>query len=352
MPIRSKVAALFLGLSAAATLARAQAKPPAAPAAKPPEVEAVALPGAPVGGVALDYIAIDRANGQLWVPAGGTGRLDAIDTRTRSVRAIENLPVREVERQGSKRTIGPSSASLGDGFVYFGNRADANVCAVETAAFKLAGCVKLPMSPDGVVYVAATHEVWVTAPRDKTVLILDVSTPGAPRLAAQLALEGEPEGYAVDGAHGVFFTNLEDRDRTLKIDIASRKVVADWPATCGSEGPRGLAIDPSAQLLVVACTDRMLVLDAGRDGRVLSSLATGGGLDNLDYLASRRLVYAAAGRAATITVARLDAKGQLAKVATRPTAAGARNAVAGDDGVAYVADGPEGRILIVDPAVR
>jgi hypothetical protein len=49
-------------------------------------------------------------------------------------------------------------------------------------------------------------------------------------------------------------------------------------------------------------------------------------------------------------VAHLDAKGALARTASIPTAKGARNAVVTDEGVAYVADGPEGKILVVKPA--
>ena len=31
--------------------------------------------------------------------------------------------------------------------------------------------------------------------------------------------DGEPEGYAVDAQRALFYTNLEDRDRTLAIDV-------------------------------------------------------------------------------------------------------------------------------------
>jgi hypothetical protein len=65
--------------------------------------------------------------------------------------------------------------------------------------------------------------------------------------------------------------------------------------------------------------------------------------------ASRALYVAAAG-AATLTVAHVDSMGILQRTASSATAKGARNAVATDEGVAYVADGPEGKILVVTPA--
>ena len=48
-------------------------------------------------------------------------------------------------------------------------------------------------------------------------------------------------------------------------------------------------------------------------------------------------------------MARLDEQGSLRPIAAGATAKGARNAVVTDDGTAYVADGPDGTILVVRP---
>ncbi|HKQ63245.1 MAG TPA: YncE family protein [Candidatus Polarisedimenticolaceae bacterium] len=309
----------------------------------------IALPGAPAEGVVLDYLAIDRVRHRVWVPAGGTGSVDVIDTRTQEIRRVDGFPTAEVERQGRKRRVGPSSATLGDGFVYVGNRGDSSVCAVDASTLARAGCVSLPTMPDGVAFVARTHEVWVTAPRDQTILVLDVTTAAAPKLAGSIKLEGQPEGYAVDDARGLFYTNLEDKDRTLRIDVTTRQVTARWLPACGEDGPRGLVLDPAGQRLIVACPDHVEVLDAAKDGAILSKLDTGAGVDNVDYLPQQRRLYVAAAGAATLTVAHLDDQGGLQRTATAVTAKGARNAVATDDGVAYVADGPAGKILVVTP---
>jgi hypothetical protein len=126
-------------------------------------------------------------------------------------------------------------------------------------------------------------------------------------------------------------------------------VTGTWKPACGEEGPRGLALETRTQLLMVACTDHVEVLAAGSDGRILSKIQTGAGVDNLDYLPAERSLYAAAAGAATLTLAHLDEQGALKLIASTPTAKGARNAVVTDDGVAYIADGPEGKILVVRP---
>ncbi len=137
--------------------------------------------------------------------------------------------------------------------------------------------------PDGLAYVASAKEVWVTTPRDKSLTVLDASVPGALTLKTKMTLEGEPEGYVVDEGRGIFYTNLEDKDKTLSIDIASHKITNTWNSSCGEDGPKGLALDRALDFLFVACADKVKVLDAGHDGKELSSLATGDGVDNIDY---------------------------------------------------------------------
>ena len=313
-------------------------------------VTALPLPGATPDGVMLDYLAVDRARHRVWVPAGGTGNTVVIDTKTQEIRRVEKFPTKEVERRGTKRMVGPSSAAVGDGVVYVGNRGDSSVCAVDATTLKRDGCVTLSGMPDGLAFVPSRKEVWATTPREQTITVLDVSTPAAPKLAGSIKLDGAPEGYAVDDGRGSFYTNLEDKDRTLRIDVSTRQVNATWMPTCGEDGPKGLAFEPQGRLLMVACSDHVEVLDANADGHILSKLATGEGVDNLDYLPERRLLYVAAGAAATLTVAHLDEKGVLKGTASAPTAKGARNAVVDEHGVAYVADGPEGKILVVRPA--
>ncbi|HEX4825386.1 MAG TPA: YncE family protein [Candidatus Polarisedimenticolaceae bacterium] len=320
------------------------------PAVASSELTLLALPGAPADGVMLDYLTVDRGRNRVWVPAGGTGNAVVIDTKTKDVRTVEKFATKEVERRGQKRMVGLSSATVGDGVVYVGNRADSSICAVDAKTLERRDCVTLTGSPDGLAYIARTKEVWVTTPHDQAIVVLDVSKPGTPKVSGTFKLEGDPEGYAVDDVHGLFYTNLEDKDRTLKIDVATRKVTATWMPACGEDGPKGLAIEPKGQLLMVACPEHVEVLDAGKDGAILSKLDTGEGVDNIDYLPAKRALYVAAGRAAKLTVARIDEKGVLQSAAMVTTATGARNAVVSEDGTAYVADGREGKILVVRPA--
>jgi hypothetical protein len=309
-----------------------------------PTVTAVALPGAN-GPASLDYIVYERATSRVWVPAGSTGSVDVFDVGSGRLTRIEGFKTAERERHGKKRIVGPSAASVGDGFVYVGNRATSEVCPIDVKTLAPGRCTTLPSPTDGVAYVASKKEVWVTTPKDRSLTVLDASKGGTLAQDVVIKVPGAPEGYAVDDARGVFFTNLEDVGRTLAIDVETRQIKATWNPSCGPDGPRGLALDSARRFLVVACTDHVQVLDVAHDGAPLGKLDTGAGVDNIDYVDGR--LYVAAGKAARLTVARLDDEGQLSVVSTATTSDGARNAVADASGNAYVTDSQGARLLIV-----
>jgi DNA-binding beta-propeller fold protein YncE len=124
-------------------------------------------------------------------------------------------------------------------------------------------------------------------------------------------------------------------------------VVATWKSGCGAEGPRGLALDAARRQLVVACAAGSLrVLDAGKDGALLGTLEVGAGVDNIDYLPATHRVYAAAGRAGTLTVAEVGAAGGLTRLWTATAAEGGRVVVVDARGGAWVADSKGGRIVV------
>lgn len=322
----------------------ALAKAPSASSAVAPR--AIALPGGEAG-VSMDYLACDRATGRVWVPAGNTGSVDVIEPSGDKVTRITGFPTAELERHGKKRVVGPSAATLGEGVAYIGSRGDSSICAVDTKTLQRGACVIIESMPDGLSFIASTKEVWATTPRDKSITILDVSNPSAPKVKTKLALEGEPEGYAVDDARGVYYTNLEDRDRTLAIDIKGRKVIATWNPHCGEDGPKGLALDLTLRFLLVACPDHVIALDAGHDGQLLSKIDTGDGVDNIDYLEPQHQLFVGAAKAAQLTIVGLDSVGALRSIAVIPTLAGARNAVVDALGNAYLTDSAGGRILAI-----
>lgn len=324
------------------------------------EVNRLPLPGSN-GLVTLDYFAYDHTSRRLWVPAANTGSVDVIDTTTDQIQRVEGFPVAQVELRGKSRSVGPSSVAIGDDVVYIGSRADSTICVIDARTLKRGNCIAfappsagMAAAPDGLIYIAATKELWATsgAPpigipaADRSIKILSASSRNNLTPAGKIPLPGSAEGYAVDNLHGRFYTNLEETGQTVAIDVRKRAVVSTW-RSC--DDPSGVAVDGKRGLVFVACSDHVIVLDTGHDGRVAGSIPTGAGVDNIDYAEDAGLLYAAAAEAAQLTVARIDDRGKPTSVAVVPTAKGARSVVAGATGYAYLIDPVGGSILKVKP---
>lgn len=318
------------------------------------------LPGAK-GLVTLDYFAYDPSTHRLWVPAANTGSVDVIDTTTDQIRRVEGFAVAQVVFKGKPRDMGPSSVALGEGVVYVGSRADSKICAIDSRTLKLGDCIAfappsagLAAAPDGLIYIGATHELWATsgAPpvgvpaADRSIKILSAVQPAHLTPAGKIPLSGSAEGYAIDNIHGRFYTNLEETGQTLALDVRKRAIISTW-RSC--DDPSGVAVDGKRGFVFVACSDHVVVLDTAHDGRQAGSIATGAGVDNIDYAETTGLLYVAAAEAAQLTVARVDDSGKPSLVAQIPTVKGTRSVVAGANGSAYLIDPIGGRILKVEP---
>jgi DNA-binding beta-propeller fold protein YncE len=325
------------------------------------KLKPINLPGAS-GVVRLDYFAYDRSTGKLWVPASNTASIDVIDENSDVVLQVTGFKTGEVELRGRKVTLGPTSVSIGDGVVYIGSRGDSSLCIIDAHSLQRGECLEAaPVSsgpaaaPDGVVYVAAARELWITtgAPplgissADKSLQIFDASDPRHLKRKTKIPLDGSAEGYAVDNQRGLFYTNLEETGQTIAIDVRSHKVIATWDP--GSRELQGLALDSPRNFLFVACGDHVVSIDAGHGGKVLDSVTTGPGLDNIDYSSDRKVLYAAASQVASLTVAEVDDNGKFHLKATVPTVKGARGVVAGKGETAYLIDPAQGRILKFTP---
>src|SRR5436190_9577339 len=316
------------------------------------ELKPISLPGAN-GAVALDYFAYDRATGKVWVPASNTGSVDMIDEKTDAISQLTGFSTGEIERRGRKITVGPTAASVGDGVIYIGNRGNGTLCVIDAKTLARAECVPVSVeravTPDGVVYVAATRELWITlrpkAGNDvaaKSIQVFDVSSPQDLKPKTKISLENLAEGYAVDNQRGVFYTNIEEAGKTVAIDVRSHKAVAEWKV---HDDLQGLALDSTRGFLFVACGDHVVSLDVGHGGRVIDSIVTGPGLDNIDFSSDQKLLYAAASVTATLSIVEVGDDGKFHLKALVPTVKGARGVVAGKGETGYLIDPAEGRIL-------
>ena len=331
--------ALSLGLGATAQSAAEQ---PNAPEQRENALKAVAvsLPGGQEG-TGFDDIVYAGALHQVIVPAAQTGRVYLIDPATWS---HESCAV----WQG--RT---TSADAGDGYVFAVDRSHPAVNVIDPKLHKVVASAPLEMEPDIVRYVPATHEVWVTEedPRKGQIEILTFSAHDNVRLSraarVKVAGGGGPESLAVDAVRSRVYTNREDQKVTVAIDIASRRIVAEWKnGTVGSSS--GLALDEAAGWLFVGSgAGGVATLDVAHDGRILGTLKVGKGTDLIGYSPSLQHVYLPDPKEGTLAIIGVSQGGEPRLLGTVETAKGSHAAAADNRGQVWVTDPHHGQLLVV-----
>src|SRR5207253_318486 len=176
-------------------------------------------------------------------------------------------------------------------------------------ALVLAATLKFPdVQPPVIMDYLATEgdRVWVPAGNTGNVYVVEkgqFKTIGgfATKKGRGDRLMGPSSVTVGDGA--VYVGNRGD-SRIWAIDPRTRKIVSNWDAGCGKEGPRGLALDAARGALMVACAvNGVNVLDT-KTGARKGHIDVGEGVDNIDYVASRTLLYASAGRSEKAVIAK------------------------------------------------
>ena len=288
----------------------------------PVKAVAVSLPGGEQG-IGFDDIVYAPALHQVIAPAAQTGRVYLIDPATLS---HESCAV----WQG--RT---TSADAGDGYVFATDRTHRAVNVIDPNLHKVIASATLEMEPDIVRYVPATHEVWVTEedPQKGQVEILAFSAGGKVLLshAADVKVAGGgPESLAVDPVRSRVYTNREDQKVTVAIDIASRRIVAEWKN--GTEGSSsGLALDETeAWLFVGSGAGGVAVIDVGHNGRILGTLRVGKGTDLIGYNPNLRHIYVPDPKEGKLAIIGLSPGGSPRLLGTVETAKGSHAAAAHD----------------------
>lgn len=282
------------------------------------------------------------------MPASDTGKVDVINEDSDTVSPVSGFRTGEVEAEGTKVRLGPTAISVGDGVVYIGNRGDCTLNIVDARTLDRGESVQFSpssqrLAPHAMVYVSATRELWVTTGPDKSIEVFDASEPTHLKWKMKIPLDGTTEGSAVSNQRGQFYTNIVETGQTVAIDLRSHKIVSKWDV--GSTDPKGIALDDGCGFLFVACGDHVVSLDLKHDGKLVDSVVTGAGVDDIDFSPDQNALYAAAAVTATLTIAEVSDDGKLHVKALAPTVKGARSVIATRNTVVYLIDPAQGRIL-------
>jgi len=306
---------------------------------------AIPIPGGEKG-VGFDDLRWSPALRRLIVPAAGTGSIVLWDPRELAQTQIAGLGDTE-EYQGG-HDAGVTSADEGRGFVFAADRSSRRLLVIDPKDGRVVSSARLGGSPDYARWVGPTGEIWVTEPDDERIEVFRLDgNPPKPVHEDFVAVKGGPESLVIDVARGRAYTHLW-KGKTVALTLKNRGVAATWPNGC--EGSRGIALDADRGFLFVGCAEGAgAVLDA-RDGRLLSKLRVGNGVDLVEYSPRLSHLYLAAGKSATLPILLVSATGALELVGEVPTVAGGHCVAADESGNAYVCDPKAGRVLVVrDP---
>lgn len=193
---------------------------------------------------------------------------------------------------------------------------------------------KLPVgeNPDAAIWDPATRRALVMNAESGSLSVIDVARAKVERtIVVKPALE-----YAALGGDGTLFVNDEDAIELDVVDLRASTVGMAVPLT-GCEGPTGLAYDAANGRLIAACANSKAAVVDARRRRLVGLVDIGRGPDAVILDAKRRLAFIPCGRDGVLDVLALDGPAGVRKVASVPTATGARTgALDPTDGAIYL----------------
>ncbi|MGH8396677.1 MAG: YncE family protein [Gammaproteobacteria bacterium] len=297
-------------------------------------------------GIGFDDIGYAAPLHSVMIPAGDTGNLVMIDPVTNTLTVIPGVATALVNTK--QRREGTSSAVYADGYLFASDHDPSEVVVINPRTGKVAGRFKLESGPDYVRYVARTHEIWVTEPGKQQIQVFKLAVNSKPMLTPKTAIHiaGGPESLEIDNRRNRAYSNLW-KSKTVEMDLSTHKVLAEWPNTCKSS--HGIAIDEVDDHVFVACGEGKVVTLAPDDqGKVLTSILAGAGIDSISYSPILHHLYVPGARAGTLTIFNVASSGILTSLAVYKTAERAHCVTDDNDGHVFVCDPRAGTILKID----
>ncbi|HQT44293.1 MAG TPA: YncE family protein [Halothiobacillus sp.] len=226
------------------------------------------------GAMKWDYLHFDPATDRLYVSHGNV--VDVLNGKT-------GVKISELRGLPGSHGIAVDPIS---GLIYADSAKNSQAVAFDPKSFKPVATTPVVQDADGMVYDAASKQIFVAGGDGNAVTPISTITKKA---AADIALGGSPEFLAVDDA-GSLYVNINDKNEIVRIDTKTNTVTARWPvAPCKS--PTGLAIDTITRRLFSSCHSGVMVVMNADTGKIISSLPIGQGTDAAAFDPSKKRVF-------------------------------------------------------------
>jgi len=256
-----------------------------------------------------DYLSVDPEGRRLYVMHSGANVINVIDID-------KNTLVGEITDTPGVHGFVPVPA-LGKGFSSNGTENKASIVDLKT--LKTLSKVDTGRNPDAILYEPKKKEIYTFNGSSKDATVIS-ATSGA--VVATVPLAGKPESGVADPGVGRVYVNIEDANEVQVIDVNSHKVVATWPLDPGEE-PTGMSFDAKNHFLLVGCSNSMMVVMSSTNGKIVSTVPAGAGIDASAFDPGTGMAFVSSGGSGNVTIARAEG-GKWSAVQTVQTAPGAR----------------------------
>jgi len=272
---------------------------------------------------ATNYQVLDKKN------LGGEGGWDYLTIEPKSHRLFITRAdhVMVVDTESGKQTaeipktlgVHGVALALDEDRGYTSNGRQNTVTTFDLANFKILHETEVGKRPDAILYDDHSKRVFTfnAESQDATAVSIDES-----KVVGTVPLGGKPEFAASDGK-GKIYVNIEDKSELVEFDAQKLKVNNRWKlAPC--EEPTGLSMDRKHHRLFVGCGNKMMAVVNAENGKIITTLPIGEGVDATAFDPETKLAFASCGRDAVLTIIHQDSPDKYSVAQNVPTERGAR----------------------------
>jgi DNA-binding beta-propeller fold protein YncE len=254
-----------------------------------------------------DYVVPDAPNHRLFI--GRSNRVMVVDMNDGHLIA---------EITGIDGAHGTAlAAGTRHGFATSGE--DSSVVMFDTKTYKTLARIPAADDADAIIYDPASKRIFTFNGDANSSTVID---PRKGSLITNLPLGGKPE-YGQSARDGMIYVNITDSSQIAEIDAKNLRVTRRW-STAPCKNPVAMAIDTRHQRLFSGCRSGVMAISDYKNGRVVTTLPIGRGVDGAGYDPVTRDAYAS-NVDGTLTVIHQDTPDTYHVVENVETAQGGRN---------------------------
>jgi len=235
-----------------------------------------------------DYLTLDAARGHLFIGRRGEGAV-VYDVKSRKV-------LRTIDKSDDAGAV-VLVPEFDRG--YTANE-DGTTTIFQLSTLKTIDRAKFGGDSDSGFYDPVTKQIAFTMGDSGAIAFVDAKTG---KVLDTMKVDSKKLDATAPDGEGNLLMALRDKNLVVKIDVAQRKVTAQWP-TAPCEQPTGLAYDKEHKRIFVGCRGAKPVLAVidDRSGQIVTTLDIGRGNDGVVYDAAGHRIYTSNGVDANLVI--------------------------------------------------